>query len=150
MACTTANRLLFLINFLDVQVCFRGFLEITEPHVFLIKNFILAINKKAFSLESYVVCFVSVYTIYCCLTCRVGISTIGISLVFWETELDTSLSSSICQPSSVCRYRARGLSLFRGNKVKIVIELDDLSSSVTYRARFFKRRKKEKKWKLKQ
>ena len=50
--------------------------------------------------------------------------------------LDTSLSSSICQPSSVCRYRARGLSLFRGDKVKIVIELVDLSSSVTYRARW--------------
>ena len=30
-----------------------------------------------------------------------------------------------------------------------LIELGDLSSSVTYRARFFKRRKKEKKWKLK-
>ena len=73
----------------------------------------------------------------------------GISLVFWETELDTSLSSSICQPSSVCRYRARGLSLFRGNKVKIVIELDDLSSSVTYRARFFKRRKKERNLEIK-
>ena len=74
----------------------------------------------------------------------------GINLVFWATELDTSLSSSICQPASICRYRARGLSLFRGDKVKMVIELDDLSSSVTYRARFFKRRKKEKKWKLKQ
>ena len=73
MACTTANRLLFLINFLDVKVCFRGFLEITEPHVFLNKVFILAINKKAFRLEGYVVCFVSVYTISCCLTCRVGI-----------------------------------------------------------------------------
>ena len=73
----------------------------------------------------------------------------GISLVFWETELDTSLSSSICQPSSVCRYRARGLSLFRGNKVKMVIELDDLSSSVTYRARFFKRRKKERNLEIK-
>ena len=73
----------------------------------------------------------------------------GISLVFWETELDKSLSSSICQPSSVCRYRARGLSLFRGNKVKIVIELDDLSSSVTYRARFFKSRKKERNLEIK-
>ena len=72
-----------------------------------------------------------------------------ISLVFWATELDTSLSSSICQPSSLCRYRARGLSLFRGDKVKMVIELDDLSSSVTYRARFFKRRKKEKKLEIK-
>ena len=40
MACTTANRLLFLINFLDVWVCFRGFWEITEPHVFLNKVFI--------------------------------------------------------------------------------------------------------------
>ena len=59
-----------------------------------------------------------------------------ISLVFWATELDTSLSSSICQPASVCRYRARGLSLFRGDKVKMVIELDDLSSSMTYRARW--------------
>ena len=46
MACTTANHLLFLINFLDVKVCFRGFFEITEPHVFLNKVFILAINKK--------------------------------------------------------------------------------------------------------
>ena len=63
----------------------------------------------------------------------------GISLVFWETELDTSLSSSICQPSSVCRNRARGLSLFRENKVKIVIELDDLSSSV-----FQEKKKREK------
>ena len=69
----------------------------------------------------------------------------GISLVFWETELDTSLSSSICQPSSVCRYRARGLSLFRGNKVKMVIELDDLSSSV-----FQEKKKKREIWKLKQ
>ena len=60
----------------------------------------------------------------------------GISLVFWATELDTSLSSSICQPASICRYRARGLSLFRGDKVKTVIELDDLSSSMTYRARW--------------
>ena len=74
---------------------------------------------------------------------------IRISLVFWATELDMSLSCSICQPSSVYRYRARGLSLFRGDKVKIVIELDDLSSSVTYRARFFKRRKKEKKLEIK-
>ena len=67
-----------------------------------------------------------------------------IRLVIWATELDTSLSSSICQPASICRYRARGLSLFRGDKVKMVIELGDLSSSVTYRARFFKRRKKGK------
>ena len=59
-----------------------------------------------------------------------------ISLVIWATELDTSLSSSICQPASICRYRARGLSLFRGDKVKTVIELDYLSSSVTYRARW--------------
>ena len=73
-----------------------------------------------------------------------------ISLVFWATELDTSLSSSICQPALICRYRARGLSPFRGEKVEMVIELGDLSSSVTYRARFCKRRKKEKKWKLKQ
>ena len=65
------------------------------------------------------------------------------------TELDTASSSSICQPASICRYRARGLSLFRGDKVKMVIELDDLSSSVTYRARFFKRRKKEKKLEIK-
>ena len=35
MACTIANRLLFLFNFLDLKVCFTGFLEITEPHVFL-------------------------------------------------------------------------------------------------------------------
>ena len=42
-------------------------------HVFLNKVFILAINKKAFRLEGYVVCFVSVYTISCWLTCRVGI-----------------------------------------------------------------------------
>ena len=41
-----------------------------------------------------------------------------ISLGFWATELDTSLSSSICQPASICRYRARSLSLFRGDKVK--------------------------------
>ena len=73
-----------------------------------------------------------------------------ISLVFWATELDTSLSSSICQPALICWYRARGLSPFRGEKVEMVIELGDLSSSVTYRARFCKRRKKEKKWKLKQ
>ena len=53
-----------------------------------------------------------------------------ISLVFWATELDTSLSSSICQLASICRYRARGLSLFWGDKVKMVIELNDLSSSV--------------------
>ena len=44
---------------------------------------------------------------------------IWISLVIWATELDTSLSSSICQPASICRYRARGLSLFRGDKVKM-------------------------------
>ena len=73
-----------------------------------------------------------------------------ISLVFWATELDTSLSSSICQPSSICGYRARGLSLFRGDKVKMVIELDDLSSSMTYRARWlielgFSREEKERK-----
>ena len=59
-----------------------------------------------------------------------------ISLVFWATELYTSLSSSICQPASICRYRARGLSLFRGDKVKMVIEVDDLPSSMTYRARW--------------
>ena len=41
--------------------------------MFLNKVFILAINKKTFRLEGYVVCFVSVYTISCCLTCRVGI-----------------------------------------------------------------------------
>ena len=60
---------------------------------------------------------------------------IRISLGFWATELDTRLSSSICQPASICRYRARGLSPFRGDKVKMVIELDDLSSSMTCRAR---------------
>ena len=65
-----------------------------------------------------------------------------ISLVFWATELDTSLSSSIRQAASICRYRARGLSPLREDKVKMVIELDDLSRSGTYRARFFKRRKK--------
>ena len=63
----------------------------------------------------------------------------GISLVFWATELDTSLSSSICQPASICRYRARGLSLFRGDKVKMVIELGDLSSLV-----FQEKKKREK------
>ena len=74
MACTTAiNRLLFLINFLDVWVCFRGFLAMTEPHVFLNIVFIWTINKKAFRLEGYVVCFVLVYTISCCLPCSVGI-----------------------------------------------------------------------------
>ena len=62
-----------------------------------------------------------------------------ISLVFWATELDTSLSSSICQPASMCRYRARGLSIFRGDKVKMVIELG-----------FSREEKKRKKWKLKQ
>ena len=67
----------------------------------------------------------------------------GISLVFWATELDTSLSSSISQPSSICRYRARGLSLFRGDKVKTVIELDDLSSSV------FQEKKKREKMEIK-
>ena len=41
-----------------------------------------------------------------------------ISLVFWATELDTSLSSSICQPASVYRYRARVLALFRGGQSK--------------------------------
>ena len=54
MACTTANHLLFLINFLDVKVCFRGFLEIAEPHVFLNKVFILAINKKKSKIRSLV------------------------------------------------------------------------------------------------
>ena len=44
-----------------------------------------------------------------------------ISLVFWATELDTSLSCSICQSSSLGRYRAR----------------------------FFKRTKKEKKLEIK-
>ena len=34
----------------------RGFLEITEPHVFLNKVFFWTINKKAFRLEGYVVC----------------------------------------------------------------------------------------------
>ena len=61
---------------------------------------------------------------------------IRISLVFWATELDSSLSSSICQPSSICRYRAQGHSLFRGDKVKLVIELDKSSSSMTYRTRW--------------
>ena len=56
-----------------------------------------------------------------------------ISLVFWATELDTTLSSSICQPALICRYRARGLSLFRGDKM--VIELDNLSSSVKLKQR---------------
>ena len=32
-------------------MCFRGFLEITEPHVFFNKVFILAIKEKAFRLE---------------------------------------------------------------------------------------------------
>ena len=67
----------------------------------------------------------------------------GISLVFWATELDTSLSSSICQPASICRYRARGLSLFRGDKVKMVIELGDLSSLV------FQEKKKREKMEIK-
>ena len=62
-----------------------------------------------------------------------------ISLVFWATELDTSLSSSICQAASICRYRARGLSPLRGDKVKMVIELGDLSSSV------FQEKKKKRK-----
>ena len=56
---------------------------------------------------------------------------------FIELDMSTGLDMSI--PSS---------RLFRGKKVKMVIEFDDLSSSVTYRARFFKRRNKEKKWKL--
>ena len=68
-------------------------------------------------------------------------SSIWINLVFWATELDTSLSSSVCQPASICRYRARDLSLFRGDKVKMVMELDHLSSSVF---------QETKKWKLKQ
>ena len=45
----------------------------TEPHVFLNIVFIWTINKKAFRLEGYVVCFVLVYTSSCCLPCSVGI-----------------------------------------------------------------------------
>ena len=75
MACTTAiNRLLFLINFLDVWLCFRGFLEMTEPHMFLNKVFIWTINKKAFRFEGHVVCFVSVYTISCCYIPRLSLN----------------------------------------------------------------------------
>ena len=77
-----------------------------------------------------------------------------ISSVFWATELYTSLSSSICQPASICRYRGRGLSLFRGDKVKMVIEVDDLPSSMTYRARWpielgFSREEKREKMEIK-
>ena len=47
----------------------------------------------------------------------------------------------------------RGLSPFRGDKVKMVIELDDLSSSVTYRARWlssvFQEKKKREKMETK-
>ena len=39
--------------------------------MFLNKVFIWTINKKAFRLEGYVVCFVSVYTNSCCLPSRV-------------------------------------------------------------------------------
>ena len=47
--------------------------SLSHMHVFLNKVFILAINKKAFRLEGYVVCFVSFNTISCWLTCRVSI-----------------------------------------------------------------------------
>ena len=48
-----------------------GFKETTELHlIFLNKVLIWTIYKKAFRLY-YVVCFVSVYTISCCLLCHV-------------------------------------------------------------------------------
>ena len=98
--------------------------------------------------HSFIFLYLSLFFSLCCTKCKFFICSfdyfhwyiqvdpkLWISLVIWATELDTSLSSSICQPASICRYRARGLSLFRGDKVKMVIELDDLSSSMTYRAR---------------
>ena len=60
------------------------------------------------------------------------------------------------ESGKIASLPTRGLSPFRGDKVKMVIELDDLSSSMTYRARgpielgFSREEKKEKKWKLKQ
>ena len=53
------------------------------------------------------------------------------------------------ESGKIASLPTRGLSPFRGDKVKMVIELDDLSSSVTYRARFFKRRKKREKMEIK-
>ena len=41
---------------------------------------------------------------------------VWISLVFWATELDTNLSSSICQLASICRYRARASHFSGGTK----------------------------------
>ena len=53
------------------------------------------------------------------------------------------------ESGKIASLPTRGLSPFRGDKVKMVIELDDLSSSGTYRARFFKRRKKREKMEIK-
>ena len=66
-----------LFNFLKgyLGIRFRGFKKITGLHLFFDKAFIWTIYKKSFRFGrlslGYVVCFVSVYTISCCLQCRV-------------------------------------------------------------------------------
>ena len=64
-------------------------------------------------------------------------------------ELDMSTGLDLSIPSSRPLTFPGGQSE-NGYRARWLIELDDLSSSVTYRARFFKKRKKEKKWKLRQ
>ena len=78
-----------------------------------------------------------------------------ISLVFWATELDMSTVLNFSIPSSR-PFTFPGGQSKNGYRAQWLIELDDLSSSVTYWARwltelgFSREEKKEKKWKLKQ
>ena len=64
-----------------------------------------------------------------------------ISLVFWATELDTSLSSSICQPASINKWSSGNRARYGFIEVDISTGLDELidlgkqSSICRYRAR---------------
>ena len=64
-----------------------------------------------------------------------------ISLVFWATELDTTLSSSICQPASINKSSSGNRARYGFIEVDISTGLDELidlgkpSSICRYRAR---------------
>ena len=64
-----------------------------------------------------------------------------ISLVFWATELDTTLSSSICQPASINKSTSGNRARYGFIEVDISTGLDELidlgkpSSICRYRAR---------------
>ena len=72
---------------------------------------------------------------------RLNIYKYRISLVFWATELDTTLSNSICQPASINKSTSGNRARYGFIEVDISTGLDELidlgkpSSICRYRAR---------------